>query len=83
MGTVCGTDSEHPKYSGNPCKIKVYSPKLASILVNISSLLLTKSLTVGAGFRLFLECQVTMERNARFHFRRFICRSQAVATGGE
>jgi hypothetical protein len=46
MGTVCGTDSEHPKYSGNHCKIKVYSPKLASILVNFSPLLLAVSLTV-------------------------------------
>jgi len=25
MGTVCGTDSEHPKCSVNPCKIKAYS----------------------------------------------------------
>jgi len=48
MDTVCGTDSEHPKYSKNPCKIKGYLPKLASILVNFPGLLLALSLTVVA-----------------------------------
>jgi len=52
MGTVCGTDSEHPKYSKNPCKIKVYSLKLASILVNFPPFELTVLLTVGA------SCQI-------------------------
>ena len=55
MDAVCVTDSEHHKYSKNPCKINVYSALPASILHYWRVLSLANSLTVANGI---LHCTV-------------------------
>ena len=70
MGTVCGTDSEHPKYSKNPNEIKDNSAKLATILVNFPPFELTISLTVlltvGGRFGQLLGCGLRLRETRDF-----------------